>query len=391
MTVLHFHDFYADFEQSCLAGVAEGARDWLGELDQAIAEVVAPAAARVDRLAAHPAESLEAMKTVGALGVQIPRALGGLGFDNGVAALVVQRVAVACASTAAILMFHYQVVNRTMRFVSEGRRADDLARFAGGTLGASAWTEPFASKDKGDLQTTLDADLRVTGEKSFCTGLASAGLIDVLLQADIGGETGMTFVRVDAKDPGLQVREIYPMLGLRGTNTGTIALSRVEIAAGDVIGEIGSGRRMMAANHQVPLNPAFLALGVAMASFEFAHRLCAGKVPDVPARIQAPLVARDLACATIDLEAAFIYAANAVRHMVAGAPHAQVLGSKLKVHATTTAEDLTRRLLHVVGSRGFLAEFPLERHARDAQATSLMGPANDLCVERVAADLSPTA
>ncbi|MFD4558412.1 acyl-CoA dehydrogenase family protein [Streptomyces sp. NPDC058469] len=379
------------FVQACLEGVPEDAHGFLKDLDQVIESVVAPSAAAVDEESAHPEAALEALSGIRALGVQIPKAYGGLGYGNEVAALVVERTARACASTAAVLMFHYQVVNRTMSFAHPARRADDLARFADRTLTASAWTES-TGKAKDAPETALSqagSSGVIDGVKTFCTGLRSASVIDVLLSADFGGRKGPTFVRVDTERAGVDIAEIYSMLGLRGTGTGAVELRGVPVRGTDILGPVGSAPELMRRNHRTPLNPGLIAMGIASAAYEDALRICRGESEGIPARHSRPEVRRTLAEAAVSVEQTYAYAAHLVRCIAADPESSHVPASKLKVQATAAAESLTRRLLPVVGSHGFLSSFPMERHMRDAEATALMGPTGDLCLSRVAASLLP--
>ncbi|MEU4895695.1 acyl-CoA dehydrogenase family protein [Streptomyces sp. NPDC044780] len=379
-----------DFVLACLEGSGENARRWLEALDGVCSETVARHAASVDQERRSPAESLKALRDIGAFGVQIPVSHGGLGLGNAMAALAVERTARACASTAAILMFHYQVVHRTVRYGDELQQKRDLpAMAAGERIAASAWTEPGPSKSKSDVKTSLagraDA-LFVEGTKTYCTGLDSASVIDVLVNASTDDGHGPTFVRVDADHPGVG-REIYPMLGLRGTSTGTVTLSRVPVSPSAVIGGVGEARQLMRANHETPLNPALLALGIASSALGRALQVVREQAAEPAPVLLSESRAHRLAATTVALESVYAYAARLVRG-IAAAPHdAYAASSKLKVAATTVAEDLTRSLTHVVGSRGFLVEYELERHLRDAQATALMGPGNELCLRRIADDL----
>ncbi|MBC3840254.1 acyl-CoA/acyl-ACP dehydrogenase [Streptacidiphilus sp. 4-A2] len=83
----------------------------------------------------------------------------------------------------------------------------------------------------------------------------------------------------------------------------------------------------------------------------------------------------------MDLESAYLYGAHATAAQ--GSPTAHVVTGKFKLVATGAAERTSRRLMKAVGSRGFSADFPIERHFRDSQAMSLMGPANDLINDRI--------
>lgn len=380
-----------EFRDSCLSRSPESARSWMNELDTVVDETVAPAADQVDRESVHPAASIRALRDIGAFGVQIPIEFGGLGFDDGAAAAMVERVARGCASTAAILMFHCQVAARTLAFADEGRRAGDLAAMArGDMIAASAWTEPYGAAKKTDLQTVMrpkGEGFAVDGVKSFCTGLTSASVVDVLLRADDVPGSGPTFVRVDMNAPGVKVVNLYRMMGLRGTSTGTLALEGVHAAERDVLSGFGTAPALMRANHQTPLNPGLIALGAAGAALDFARRAYAGRIDGVPPRAKDPYSRRVLAEAATRVEAMYAYAAVLVEAVAARPATAYGAASRLKAHLTDASVAVTRDLLGGMGSLGFMADLPLERHLRDVQATALMGPVNGMCRDRIADEL----
>ncbi|AJE86027.1 MULTISPECIES: acyl-CoA dehydrogenase family protein [Streptomyces] len=389
MPETHFPASQAEWVRTCLDLSPEGAAFWLASLEEVCAAAVAPAAAAVDEEGEPPFAALKALAEIGAFGVQIPREQGGLGFGNALAALVVERTARSCASTAAILMFHYQVVHRTLGHAPAEVRERQLPPMATGELlAASAWTEPGA-RTKTDVRTRLTeraGRLTVTGTKTYCTGLGTAGVIDVLADARTEQGQGPTFVRVPADAPGVGRDEVYRMLGLRGTSTGTVVLREAEVEESAVLGGIGSAPALMRANHETPLNPGLLALGIASAALGTVTRAAlppqAEREPEAKPLSQARTL--QLARSTLALDAAYAYAGHLLSRAARFPEQAHLAASQLKASATGTAEQVTRELLHVAGSRGFLADFALERHLRDAQATALMGPGNELCLQRVA-------
>src|ERR1043165_2821932 len=76
-------------------------------LDKIISETIAPAAAEIDRTGAFPREALKALGQAGLLGLVSSSEVGGLGESHRAAALVVERIAAACASTAMVVCMHY--------------------------------------------------------------------------------------------------------------------------------------------------------------------------------------------------------------------------------------------------------------------------------------------
>jgi alkylation response protein AidB-like acyl-CoA dehydrogenase len=368
-------------------------RKWFRALEEVVDEVVEPEAGVADRMATFPRSSLTALREIGAFGVQIAGRFGGLGLGDVAACLVVERIAQSCASTAAILMFHYQVVRRTLRHGAAPYRDDDLRGFASGALiGCSAWTEAGSGPDKSSLSTRLvvvEDGLLLEGEKTFCTGVTTAGVVHVLadLRQD-GVSQGSTFVRVDAKESGLRVSQPYPLLGLRASGTASVAFDGVRLSRDDLVGPPGSGALLMGLNHEVCLNPGLLALGTATSAFCSTVAMLS-EAGAGAGRLESGTAQDALVTSLVQLESAYCLAAHAVTRPASAA--ARIASGKFKFQATAVAEELTDRLLPVAGSRGFLSTFPLERKLRDARAASLMGPSNDLIKKRIMGTLLHSA
>lgn len=377
------------FVDAGLAAAPKRARDWIAQLDEVVWDIIKSNAPAVDKHRTYPAESVAALKRIGAFGVTASTKTGGLGFGNGVGALAVETVAAGCPSTAAILMFHTQVLQRLERFGNGTQRRDDLPRLASGEwLASSAWSELGAGADKAGMATRLSGDAgrrEVCGEKHYCTGLEGAEVIHVLLNAPAAdGAWKPTFVRVRAGASGLDLQEIYDLMGLRGSSTGTVRLQNVAVAEEDLIGEIGAGMRLMQANHETLMNPGLLSLGIARAAYEEVKQAVTGGWPNMRATTDYQHTRFMLAELEVKLGSAYAYAAQTVNYMNDGLPDLHVECSKVKMHATVTSSEVTSAAMQLAGSRAFTAGCPLERHFRDARATLLMGPTNELIKERIA-------
>lgn len=381
--------YRAGFAAVCLDQAPPSARRWYEGLCSVVQADVEPHAARVDRTGAYPAKAVSALCRIGAFGITVPERETGLGFTDAMAALAVETVAAACPSTAAVMMFHYQVVRRVDLFGAKSWRAADLEKLASGAwLASSAWTELGAGADKSSLATRLEnnqGQLVVHGAKHFCTGLEGAGLIHVLLDAaPKGGKPASTFVRVPVDRAGVDRSEIYPLLGLRGSSTGTVGLNGVEVEEDCVVGRVGQGGALMRANHEFFMNPGLIALGVASAAFEAA---CDGALGHGPgARDISGFQATRFRLAEMEtrLARAYALAADTVHLAASKRPVSPSDFLRVKLAASETAVDIANDALRLAGGKGFHADWPYERHLRDAYATVLMGPTNEIIKERIA-------
>ncbi|MGH9266339.1 MAG: acyl-CoA dehydrogenase family protein, partial [Acidimicrobiales bacterium] len=80
---------------------------YLSALAPVLTEVVAPAAAEVDRTGAYPRPALDALAAAGLLGLVSAKEVGGQGEGQRAATAVVQALAEHCGSTAMVVMMHY--------------------------------------------------------------------------------------------------------------------------------------------------------------------------------------------------------------------------------------------------------------------------------------------
>src|SRR5262245_43358708 len=80
---------------------------YLDSLEKIAVEVVRPAAGEIDQSGAFPRAAMDALSQGGLLGLISAPDVGGMGQGLRAAALVIERVAQECASTAMVLCMHY--------------------------------------------------------------------------------------------------------------------------------------------------------------------------------------------------------------------------------------------------------------------------------------------
>ena len=97
--------------------------DPLDALTAVIDQVVAPAAADVDRDATFPDASIAALGDAGILGLVSARDIGGGGAGLDAAAVVIEQLAGACGSTAMVVLMHYAATA-----MIEAHGSDELRR-----------------------------------------------------------------------------------------------------------------------------------------------------------------------------------------------------------------------------------------------------------------------
>lgn len=383
--MLYNGDSYRNaFVNSCLESTE--AAEWLKQLEKISEKIIKPNARKVDSEHVYPIDSVNALKKIGAFGVIAPKQYGGLEFGKPIAALVVETVASACPSTAAILMFHYQVLNRYLQYGSQKQKEEDLpALVSGECLGGSAWTELEAGSDKTNIHTKLEfrSDKAiVNGEKNFCTGLEGLGLIHVLLGVSQNGNgSAPTFVRVKANAAGVKLNPLQNLMGLRGSSTGSVLLDDVIVSEGDIIDSIGGGMKLMRSNHEFLMNPGLIALGISRAIYEEVKQAVSGKWAGMRDTTIYQNTRFGISEIEIKICAAYALAAQTVSYIKEEVEDISIECLKFKAFASAGVTEISSTALQLVGARGFVGDWPIEKLFRDARATLLMGPTNEVIKE----------
>ena len=220
--------------------------DYLGKLEEVVKSVIAPAAAEIDATAAFPRAGMEALGRAGLLGLISAEEVGGMGQGHRAAALAVERVAQACASTAMVLCMHYAgtaVIEaygpRNIREdIASGNHITTLAFSEAGSRSHFWAPVSTATPVEGDGMVRLDA------KKSWAT---SAGHVKsyVWSSKPIAAEGASTIWLVPGDADGLKIPAPFNGLGMRGNNSSPVTADGVAIEKASMLGPDGGGFDIM--------------------------------------------------------------------------------------------------------------------------------------------------
>lgn len=341
---------------------------------------LAPNVARWDRDAHFEPSVIAKLGELGFLGMLVPEKFDGLGLDTVTYLLALEEIAAADASTAVSLSVHNTFPTQMiMAFGSDEQRAKFLKPLArGDMLGAFALSEPDAGSDAAALscQAHRDGDDWVlNGRKAWVTNGAHAGVIMVMARTDAFGarraSKGISAFIITPDLPGFTVGKRENKMGLRGSHTVQLVFDNMRVPADRLLGEQGHGfKYSMKSLEHGRLGIAAQAIGIARAAFEAStayanERKQFGKpIGDFQA-IQYKLA--DMATR--------ITAARALLHATAAAKDrgasVKASSSMSKVFASETAMWVTTEAIQVFGGYGYVKEYPVERHFRDAKVTEI--------------------
>lgn len=353
---------------------------YLAALATVIADVVAPAAAEVDRTGAYPRAALDALSRAGLLGLVSATEVGGGGEGPRAATAVVQAMAEHCGSTAMVVMMHYCGTAVIEAFgptdVRERIAAGDyVTTLAFSEVGSRSmfWAPMSSAAASGDT-VTLDA------QKSWVT---SAGQADgyVWSSKPLAGEGASTLWLVPADAPGLKVGAPFDGLGLRGNCSSPMSAAGVEVPASAMLGADGGGFDAMLGVvlpwFQV-MNAGF-SVGTANAATAKAAAHAAGTRFEHldQALADSPLARANVARMRIRTDAAEALLLDTLTAMETGRADATLRVLEVKALAGETAIDVTDLAMRVCGGAAFRKEVGVERNFRDARAASVMAPTTD--------------
>jgi acyl-CoA dehydrogenase len=345
---------------------------------------VKPSAEEVDRQHRFPREVIAAARELDLMGVLVPARYGGTGLDHLSFTIVVEELARACASTAVIVDVHNSVAcEPILLFGTEDQKRAWLPRLAAGeVLGAFALTEPSSGSDAAALKTvaTRHGDTwALTGTKSFITNAGEAGVYIVFARSGPEpGAAGVSAFIVPAESQGLRVGQPYRKMGLHGSSTGELVLEEARVPAANLLYEEGRGFTVaMRALDSGRIGISGQALGIAQAALEEAIEYTKDREQFDKPVAEYQGVQFLLADMATRLVAGRQMAYNAAALCTAGRPFTRE-AAMAKLFATDAAMDIATDALQLAGGYGYLADYPFERHFRDAKALQIYEGTNQV-------------
>jgi len=340
-------------------------------------EVLAPHAGQWDRDAALPDEVVRQLGELGLLGMIVPAEWGGTFSDYVAYALAIEEIAAGCASCSTLMDVHNSVgCGPILAFGTDAQKDEYLPKLATGEMiGAFALTEPQAGSEANNLKTRAverDGQWVLSGAKQFTTNGARAGMAIVFAVTDPElGKKGLSAFIVPTNTPGFNVGRPEHKMGIRASDTCPISLEDCAIPAGNLLGARGEGLKIALANLEGGrIGIAAQAVGIARAAFDAARAYSHARVQFGKPIKEHQSVANLLADMQTNLNAARLLVLHAARMRTEGLPCLSE-ASQAKLFASEMAERVCSQAIQIHGGYGYLEDYPVERHYRDARITQI--------------------
>jgi len=376
-------------------------------------EYIAPRAASVDeegcqleggvvKYAAGTVASLRELTQADLMGMPLPRKYGGMNLPTFVGNLVIEMVSRADAGLMTI--FGLQEIAETINlFANEEQKTEYLPRLASGkATGAMVLTEPDAGSDLQAVSLRAIEDpehgcFHLNGVKRFISnGCGEVLLVLARSEPTRAGAGGLSMFLCE-KGPTVKIRRLEKKLGIRGSPT-------CEIQFMDTPAQL-VGKRRRGLTHYVMslMNGARLAIaaqavGIAQAAYTAALAFADAReqfgkkirefpaVRDMLAEMKTSIeVSRALNMETsrvVDFDKLFeheiesgAYSGEALdtlkERRARMKRYAALLTPMSKLYATEMCQKVTHDAIQVHGGSGYMKDYPVERHYRDAKITNI--------------------
>ena len=349
-------------------------------------QVIAPAAAEIDRSGIFPRAGIEALGKAGALGILSAEEVGGSARGLRAAAEVIETIAGACGSTAMVVLMHYAAVPvleaHGPREVREAiARGEHLTTLALSEVGSrSHFWAPQGTATRSNGHVRLDA------QKSWVT---SAGQADSYVWSSLptSGAPGMTLWLVPSRATGLSQNGAFDGLGLRGNSSTPVAATGVDIPSSAMLGDDGAGL-------DVALSlvlPTFLVLSASFSlglmeatANETARHVTQTRLQHLNQSLaQQQTVRLDFARLRLEVDRTRALIQDTLAALESGRPDAMLRVLEVKAAAAEAALQVTDLAMKICGGAAFRKELGIERRFRDARAARVMAPTTDALLDFV--------
>jgi butyryl-CoA dehydrogenase len=338
---------------------------------------VRPIAEAIDREARFPAETVRRMGELGLMGITIPEVWDGSGGDTVAYAVALEEVSRGCASHGAIMSVNNSLYCEPVaKFGTDEQKRRFLSPFASGKkLGCFSLTEPEAGSDATNQNTLARREggaYVLDGRKIFVTNGREADAVLVFAQTDRGkAHQGISAFLVDKGHPGFTVVKTEEKLGIRASDTAELLFEGCRVPLEQRLGEEGQGFKIaMATLDGGRIGIAAQAVGIAVAAYEAALGYARERKSFGVPIGQHQMVQWMLADMATGIEAARLLTLRAASLKDRGEPHGPQ-AAMAKLFASETAMRVATDAVQIHGGYGFIKEYQVERHFRDAKITQI--------------------
>jgi alkylation response protein AidB-like acyl-CoA dehydrogenase len=324
-----------------------------------------------------PAEQVKKMGELGFLGMMVNPKYNGGGMDAVSYVLAMEEISKVDASAAVCMSVNNSLVCWGLeKYGTEEQKEKYLKPLATGqVIGAFCLSEPEAGSDATSQRTTAEDmgdHYLLNGTKNWITNGSTASVYLVIAQTDAAKRhKGINALIVERGMPGFVVGKKEDKMGIRGSDTHSLMFTDVKVPKANCIGDDGFGFTFaMNTLNGGRIGIAAQALGIASGAYELAlryskerkafghflseHQAIQFKLAEMATKIDAARLLVWQAAYLKDLDENYVKAA-----------------AQAKLFASQIAQEVTTEAVQIHGGYGYVKEYHVERHMRDAKITQI--------------------
>ncbi|RKX69574.1 acyl-CoA dehydrogenase [candidate division WOR-3 bacterium] len=335
---------------------------------------------RVQELEKHGdliAEVRSELVAAGLYKIFVPPEYGGEDFGILELSLVVEELARVCAGVATAYAATGLGSMPLIVSGNEEQKQRYLTRIARGEIVfAFGLTEPEAGSDAANVKTKAvkDGDYYIiNGQKQFITNGGVADVYTIFASTNPArGARGISAFLVEKGTPGFEIGKEEEKLGIKASKTCQLLFNDCRVPKENLLGKEGLGYiAALRTFDRTRPGVAAVALGIAQGALEAAARRSGGLKDD-------PKVQKILADIATKVEAARALIYATARMIDAGVKRFTKESAMSKVFASDVAMEATIEAIQVLGEKGLLKDYEVEKMMRDAKITQIYEGTNEI-------------
>jgi hypothetical protein len=338
---------------------------------------VVPRARDSDRAQKFDLDLARRLGAMGYLGAPVAEQYGGRELDYTGYGLIVEEIGRGDSAMRTVVSVQTSLVCGSIeRWGSEQQKQRWLPKLtAGEAFGCFGLTEPDTGSDAASLRTRaerIEGGWRISGQKMWISLGNVAEVALIFAQTDPAAKhRGLACFLVPTASEGFSAQQIHGKLGLRSSDTASLALDAVEVGDEALMGEVGDGFKVaMSALDSGRYSVAAGCVGICEACVEASVAYATERRQFDQPLAAFQLVQEMIADQIVRRDAARLLVRRAGLLKDAGKP-STVETSVAKLYATEASVECANLAIQVHGGSGYVDDYPVERYLRDARVTTL--------------------
>ena len=335
-------------------------------------EQVAPKVHEMDRAGAVDKSLITGLFELGVMAVEVPGEYGGAESSFFNAILAVEGLALVDPSISVFVDVQNTLVNNCiLRWANAEQKKRYLPKMASEWVGSYALSEAGSGSDAFALKTRAEKrgdQWVLNGRKLWITNGAESSLFIVFANTDFSkGYKGITAFLVEKGQKGFSVGKKEDKLGIRASSTTELILEDCEVAAANVLGDVGVGYKIAIETlNEGRIGIGAQMLGLAEGALDHAMKYMVERKQFGKSIAEFQGMEFQYAQMATEIEAAKLMVYNAARLKDAGQPFVKE-AAMAKLLSSQVAERSASLAVALMGGVGFTKEYPVEKLFRDSK------------------------